>query len=86
MRPESSRVSSAPDIAEYIVRRLPFENLDRDDRRIFEPFAGHAVFLIAALGRLRELLEPNVSEEDRHNYFVQMLTGMELDPFAIKMA
>ena len=85
-RKQHSIHGTPPEIADYVVRRLPFEKLDRNDRRVFEPFAGHAVFLIAALGRLRELLEPGLSDRDRHDYFVRMLAGMEEEPFAIEVA
>jgi hypothetical protein len=73
-------------IAEYIVRHLPFEDLAREERRVFEPFSGHAPFLIAALGRLRMLLPASLSATERHSYFVRMLTGMEIDSFAREVA
>jgi hypothetical protein len=74
--------ATPPEIAEYIVRSLPFEELPQDQRRVFEPFAGHAPFLIASLGRLRMLLPPDISQAQRHEYFVRMLSGMEIDSFA----
>ena len=73
-------------IAEYIVRRLPFEELHVDDRRVFEPFSGHSVFLVAAMQRLRELLPSEIDSEERHRYFVDMLSGIELDDFAREVA
>ena len=85
-RKEQSIHGTPPEIAEYVVRRLPFERLKVNERSVFEPFAGHAVFLIAALGRLRELLEPTLSDAERHDYFVRMLSGMEEEPFAIEVA
>ncbi len=78
--------ASPPEIAEYIVRQLPFEDLGEDERRVFEPFAGHAPFLIAALGRLRTLLPTDMTSIQRHEYFVRMLAGMELDSFAREVA
>ena len=78
--------ATPPEIAEYIVRALPFEELAEEERHVFEPFCGHAPFLTAALGRLRELLPSNIPTEQRHNYFVQMLSGMELDTFACEVA
>lgn len=77
--------ATPPEIAEFIVRQLPFESLPADQRTVFEPFAGHAPFLIAALGRLKELL-PDMSPQERHGYFVSMLSGMELDTFAAEVA
>lgn len=72
-------------IAEYVVRNLPFESLDTDRRTVFEPFSGHAIFLVAAMQRLRELLPPEVTSEDRHDYFVKMLSGIEDDDFALEV-
>ncbi len=78
--------ATPPQIAEYIVHSLPFEELSEEERHVFEPFCGHAPFLTAALGRLRDLLPSNIPSEQRHNYFVQMLSGMELDAFACEVA
>jgi hypothetical protein len=78
--------ATPPQIAEYMVQRLPFEDLAQEERRVFEPFAGHAPFLIAALGRLRTLLPLTLTPGERHAYFVQMLTGMEIDSFAREVA
>src|SRR5260370_24673034 len=69
-------------IAEYIVQNLPITENDR----VFEPFAGHAPFLIAVLQRMRSLLPLDISIEQRHNYFVRMLDGMEVDAFACEVA
>jgi len=76
--------ATPPQIAQYIVQNLPFEYLPYDERHVFEPFCGHAPFLTAALGRLRNL--PDVDMTKRHDYFVQMLSGMELGSFACEVA
>ena len=78
--------STPPAIAEYIVRRLPFEGLDPTERRVFEPFSGHSVFLVAAMQRMRELLASTMTSDERHQYFVEMLSGIEIDPFAREVA
>ena len=72
-------------VAEYIVRNLPFEDLDPDKRKVFEPFSGHSIFLIAAMQRMRELLPSSMSSRDRHEYFVKMLSGIEIDEFALEV-
>lgn len=74
------------EIAEYMVRALPIKDLPQDERTVFEPFCGAAPFLIAALGRLRELLPDGMNAAERHDYFVRMLAGMEMDPFAREVA
>ncbi len=78
--------STPPEIAQYIVDRLPWESLELQERRVFEPFAGHAVFLVAAMRKLRELLPATASSEQRHQYFVDMLGGVEIDDFAREVA
>ncbi|MDE0431294.1 MAG: N-6 DNA methylase [Caldilineaceae bacterium] len=78
--------STPPVIAEYIVRQLPFHELSLAERRVFEPFSGHSVFLVAAMQRLRDLLPSNMSPKERHNYFVEMLSGIEIDAFAREVA
>jgi hypothetical protein len=78
--------ATPPEIAEYIVRQLPIGDLDQDERTVFEPFAGHAPFLIAALGQLRTLLPSDMPSAQRHDYFVRMLSGMEIDSFAREVA
>jgi hypothetical protein len=78
--------STPPEIAEYIVRRLPFDNLEVNEWRVFEPFSGHSVFLVAAMQRIRELLPRDMNSQQRHDYFVEMLSGIEIDDFAREVA
>ncbi len=75
-------------IAEYIAQQLPFpsKDLPLEECRVFEPFAGHAPFLIAALSKLRTILPSGTSIEQRHDYFVQSLAGMESEAFACEVA
>jgi len=79
--------ATPPEVAEFMVRQLPFETIsDRNQRTVFEPFAGHAPFLTAALGRLRALLPTHMGVDARHDYLVRMLSGIELDSFACEIA
>ena len=78
--------STPPAIAEYLVRTLPFETLEMHERQVFEPFSGHSAFLVAAMQRMRELLPSDMSSDERHRYFVEMLSGIEVDPFAREVA
>ena len=73
-------------IAEYAVRNLPIELLPREERTVFEPFAGHAPFLTSAMSRLRTLLPITTTPDERHEYLLQMLSGMEIDSFAAEIA
>lgn len=71
--------STPPRVVEYIVHKLPFEDLPENDRYVLEPFAGHGRFLISSMRRMRDLLSEPLPDEERHNYFVQRLAGIELD-------
>src|SRR6266404_776792 len=82
-RKESGIHATPQAVAEYLVRQLPFEELDLENCHIFEPFSGHAPFLVAAMGRLRPLLLPlGIDEAQHHEYFRKTLSGMEAEPFA----
>jgi len=78
--------ATRPEVAEFMVQQLPFEAIPYDQRTVFEPFAGHAPFLTAALSRLRALLPPSVGVDARHEYLVRMLSGIDLDSFACEIA
>ena len=78
--------STPPYVAEYIVRQLPFEDLGVHESHVFEPFAGHAVFLVAAMRRLKERIPFDWTREQRHEYFKKMLVGVEIDDFAREVA
>jgi type I restriction-modification system DNA methylase subunit len=85
-RKEMSIHSTPHSIARYIVHRLPFEEINENERWVVEPFAGHGIFLVAALQRLRDLLPNDMDATERHRYFVRMLQGFEIDPFALEVA
>lgn len=80
-------VHSTPrSVAEYVVSRL---NLWADDicgTRIYEPFAGAGVFMVAALRRLRDLLPVEMRELEKHNLLVNQIAGDEIEPFATEVA
>lgn len=72
-------------IVKYIVERLPFINIGDDDRVIFEPCSGSAAFLIGALNHMRANLFL-ASPQQRHEYFIKHLAGMEFDPFGAEIS
>jgi hypothetical protein len=77
--------STPPAIAELMVDRLPIDSLPQDDRYVLEPCAGHGIFLIAALRRLRELLPVSWSNQEKHAYLKDRLTAIEMDAFAAEV-
>jgi hypothetical protein len=72
-------------IAELMVDRLPFEELPRDSRFVLEPCAGHGVFLVAALRRLRDMSPASWAGKERHAYLKERLKAIEVDPFAAEV-
>ncbi len=85
-RKETGTHGTPPAIAEYIVRHLPFQDIPESERHVFEPFGGHSIFLVAALGRLRDLLPSDIALEQRHLYLKSMLSSLEIDDFAREVA
>lgn len=78
--------ATPPSVAEYIVRKLPFEDLKQENRRVLEPCSGHGVFLLSAMRRLRELLPSDMTDAQRHRYLRPRLVGIEIDAFAVEVA
>jgi hypothetical protein len=72
-------------IVRYIVERIPFPSDGDEDRIVFEPCSGSAAFLIGSLNHLR----PNLvlaSPQERHDYFVKHLAGIEYDSFGVEIS
>jgi hypothetical protein len=77
--------STPRQMAEHIVRRL---ELWRDPKRvrIYEPFAGAGVLLVAALRQVRAALPLSWTDERRHEFLTQRFSGDEIDAFACEVA
>jgi hypothetical protein len=73
-------------VAEYIVRRLNFTAEDARSAKVYEPFAGAGVFMVAALSRFRDLLPVEMTAAERHHVLVDRIAGDEIDPFATEVA
>ena len=72
-------------LAEYIVNHLPWQDIPVNERRVFEPFGGHGIFLACAMERLGEDLDVGWGPKRRHDYFSKMLVGVEKDALAIEV-
>lgn len=77
--------STPPRVAQYIVNKLPLDRIPEKERYIFEPFTGHGRFLVAAMRRMRTLLEEPMTDAERHGYFQQRLAGIEIDNFSVEV-
>ena len=85
LRRESGTHSTPSSVARYVVSRLIDEDSVSDTLQIVEPCSGHAIFLVAALERLRELLPRDLDPQERHRFFVRALRGFERDSFALEV-
>ncbi len=72
-------------VAKYLVDQIQFENVDDDQKTVLEPCCGSAVFLIAAMNRLRSR-QWGLSSRERHQYFTRHLVGYEVDPFGVEIS
>lgn len=84
-RAELGTHSTPRQMAEHIVRRLEFWRCP-DDVRIYEPFTGAGVLLVAALRQLRAALPLEWSDAERHAFLTARLAGDEIDEFACEVA
>ena len=78
--------STPRQLAEYMVGHLELWRHEPSQLRIYEPFAGAALFLVAALRQLRDLLPPNLTDATRHKFLVDLIAGDEIDAFAREVA
>jgi hypothetical protein len=54
--------------------------------KIYEPFAGAGVFMVAALRCLRDFLPMSMGEVERHRVLINLISGDEIEPFAAEVA
>ena len=73
-------------LAEYAVARLNLDRHESKDINIYEPFAGAGTFLVSALRHVRDLLPVDWTDQERHAFLVDRLSGDETDPFACEVA
>jgi hypothetical protein len=77
--------STPRQMAEHIVRRLELWR-DPERVRVYEPFTGAGVLLVAALRQLRSALPLEWNDEERHSFLTERLAGDEIDEFACEVA
>ena len=77
--------STPRSVVEYACDRLPFDAVDLDGIRIFEPFAGAGVFLIAAVRRMADRTA-DLTPAQRHAFLVERVRGCDIDAFACQVA
>lgn len=84
---KSLGIHSTPSyVADYVLSQIPLEELPRDQWRFLDPTCGHGIFLIAAMRRMRHLLPADWGSQRRHQFFVDHLQGVDIEPFSIEVA
>jgi type I restriction-modification system DNA methylase subunit len=73
-------------IAERILHRLPIEDLPLEKRTVLDGTCGSGNLLLAAYDRLRSLLPHHWTSQQRHEYLLQRVWGIDIDPFACEIA
>ena len=78
--------STPHQLAEYAVARLHLDHHDPNELNIYEPFAGAGTFLVSALRHTRDLLPVDWTDQQRHEFLVDRLSGDDMDSFACEVA
>lgn len=73
-------------IAERILHRLPIEDLPLEERAILDGTCGSGNLLLAAFDRLSTLLPYSWTDDERHEYLINRIWGIDIDPFACEIA
>lgn len=75
-----------PSITKYILRRLPIEGIEQDERILVDPACGSGSFLLAGFERLNTILPAGWSPGLRHQYLRSRILGFDTDAFAREVA
>lgn len=85
-RQELGTHSTPRAVAEFLVSRLDLGRHGKDAPKIYEPFCGAGVLLVAALAKIRNSLPREWTEAQRHAFLVRRLRGTDVDTFACEVA
>ncbi len=85
-RQELGTHSTPRAVAEFLISRLDLGRHGKDAPKIYEPFCGAGVLLVAALAKIRNSLPREWTEAQRHAFLVKRLRGADVDPFACEVA
>ena len=72
-------------IAKRILTRLPIEDIPPSDRVVFDGSSGSGNLLLAAFERVGDLLPSGWTRDQKHDYLVQRIHGVDVDPFATQV-
>jgi len=84
---EELGIHSTPSyIANYVLSKMPIEDIPKNRWKVLDPTCGHGIFLIAAMRRMRECLPEDWGGQKRHKFFANAICGVEIEPFAVEVA
>jgi hypothetical protein len=89
IRAELGTHSTPTYLVDYMIGRLEpwIQELEQDQRSVFEPACGHAAFLVAAIRLLTSLLPPHMADPaERKQYLRDRVYGYDTDDFAVEIA
>lgn len=78
--------STPRQVAEFIAGRLGLWRPESSKLRIYEPFTGGGVLLVAALRHMREALPEDWTDHQRHIHLVKHIRGADIDAFSCEVA
>jgi hypothetical protein len=78
--------STPRQVAEYIAARLRLWSPDSVNLRVYEPFCGAGVLMVAALRHMRAAMPSTWNDRKKHEHLVEHLRGSEIDSFACEVA
>lgn len=78
--------STPRQVAEFVAARLRLWHPESSALRVYEPFTGAGVLLVAALRHMRGALPAEWTDRKRHTHLVKQLRGSEIDAFACEVA
>jgi len=70
--------STPPYVADYILGRLPIEDIPANSRCVLDPTCGRGTLLVAAVRRLRSLMPASMSTANRHAYLKNHVCGIDV--------
>lgn len=85
-RKELGTHSTPRAVAEFLISRLDLGRHGKNAPKIYEPFCGAGVLLVAAATKLRNHLPREWTEAQRHAFLVRRLRGADIDQFACEVA
>ncbi|RLC21188.1 MAG: hypothetical protein DRI57_02960 [Deltaproteobacteria bacterium] len=78
--------ATPPKLARMITNNLPFEDIRPEDLFLLDGACGSGSLLAAGHKRLYDLLPVCKSEEEKHQYLSDHISGIDRDPFATEIA